>query len=225
MSSQNHKIAEILCNATEVVLWSQYLRLPDFKQCQLETRIGWGQATYCKRVENRFIITYGQRMVESKRDRSVAKAWLTGREILRQGYFSAELTFLNLMAQTVLHEYAHLLQDLRQGRRRGQVHTPGFYRILTELHADGLGESVRTFIEQRCSQLKISLMFERDSSEATTQRESFVVGDSVCFDYQDREVSGVVRRVNRKSITVYPREGSEQGYWRVSPIQLRRKPR
>lgn len=48
----------------------------------------------------------------------------------------------------------------------------------------------------------------------------FKVGDKVTFDAKGQWVTGYVKRVNRKTISVQPSNG-ETRYWRVSPGLLR----
>lgn len=48
----------------------------------------------------------------------------------------------------------------------------------------------------------------------------FKVGDKVTFNAKGQVVTGYVKRVNRKTISVQPSNGGER-YWRVSPSILR----
>lgn len=218
-------IAHVLCATTRTVLWQRHRdrvrsRLP---QAVLQVRVGRGKATYCQRRDQRFVINFGVRMVAEKCDPRCAFKWLTATEIIRRGYRDGEVSARHLLAHTVCHEFAHLVQQANDWCRRGSVHNAAFYRILDGMYHDGTMGEVTDHIRRGCERTGIPApdhivmdALEREPPVQVAVR----VGERVRFKGRDRVVTGRVRRINRRTVTVVPEQPSSRGvYYRV-PFEL-----
>ncbi len=218
-------IATLLCSATTEVLWQgahELVAVP-LDPHRLRCRVGSGEATYYRRLgRHQHLINYGCRMVASKTDPEVAALWLTGREILRRNYFAGELSFPGLLAHTCCHEFGHFLQSISGGLGRGSIHNQAFYRIVDRIHAAGLAQELRAYIEQHASLLGLPLAFGPQSTPRP-RPDAFEPGELVSFEYRGSPVMGEVLRVNRKTVNVRPlRPVLAADYFRISPQFLAR---
>ena len=138
-------IAEAMCDVTASVLWSRtktwaYDRKPGM---EFSTRVGAGNATYHRCVDHRHEITYGVGMIRSKHSDQNISSWTTGREIIQRQYYGGNLSLLNALSHTCLHEFGHLIQVITGKRTAGSVHNEAFYAILDRLHASEVASLVR----------------------------------------------------------------------------------
>lgn len=174
------RVASIMCDVTIDMLWVPRLQWARSKSpgCDLKARVGSGRATYVRHpaVMNSdplkpFVmkLTYGEKMVESKCSTRQALAWLSSREIMARGYFNKELTLLNILAHTCLHEFSHVCQVLLKRRYDGSVHNEEFYKILDSAHFKGYGFKVRDELHRRCLNEGIDLSAIRHNPNEVKQ--------------------------------------------------------
>ena len=222
------QLGKLMCSVTRECLWrpaEQWVqeRSPgSFLYC----RVGSGQATY-HRYDSRdrqHLITYGARMIAAKHQPDTASGWLSGREIRQRGYFSGELSTLNLLAHTCCHEFAHLLQQSAGQRFRGSVHNRHFYTILDELHESGAARATRDALADQARNQGVPLPDTPFEPMDTVQHlMHWQVGDTVCFGTGRRELQGQIIRVNRKTCTV-DGIGSSRGVRYRVPVQMLSRP-
>lgn len=225
----DRSVARTLCSATEEVLWLLYEDrvLRASPRARLWTRVGDGHATYHQQRGEQHTITFGWRMVYSKLSgRDSAARWRTAKEILGRGFFSGRFEPLELLAQTVLHEFAHLVQTVEGGRAFGSVHNAAFYAVLSQIHRDGAADLVSDFVREACRRQGVELAWRSASKEtgpilkpAANEPGVFARGDRVAFRYRGEFVEGRVRRVNRRTLTIVP-DDSPGHYFRVPPALL-----
>ncbi|RBW51962.1 hypothetical protein [Marinobacter sp. F3R11] len=204
---QAQKLGELMCMVTTQILWQP---AADWVQqrasgSSLVCRVGSGQATYHRFDPQRKLhqITYGLRMIQAKHQPVTASGWLSTREIQKRGYFSGELSTLNLLAHTCCHEFAHLLQHSAGKRYRGSVHNRHFYNILDELHESGLAEATREALATRASEHQVPLSNAQfQLPDPALQPSPWQVDDPVMFVSGTQEFQGEIIRVNRKTCTV-----------------------
>ena len=226
MPDQNsaHRLGTLMCDITRQTLWAPAQAWVNQRSggSSLHCRVGSGQATY-HRFDPRtrqHCITYGVRMIVAKHDARTAAGWLSGREIVKRGYFGGELTTLNLLAHTCCHEFAHLLQHAAGKRFRGSVHNGHFYEILDQLHASGGAEAARSHLRQGAEQAGIALPREPfEPLQALTSGTRWQVGDQVRFGSGKHQHCGDIIRVNRKTCTVEGTGPSRGLRYRV-PVQM-----
>jgi hypothetical protein len=161
-------------------------------------------------------------MVAEKCLPAAASGWLTTREIHERGYFRGEASAPHLLAHTVCHEFAHLLQGVLGWRRRGSVHDRGFYRLLDMLHGDGTAATVLAYIQERHGPVLSAAPQVRHHAAAPAP---VTPGDPVSFTLRDGStVRGRVHRVNRLTVSVLPDRPQQPGqYYRVPHAFLRRR--
>lgn len=130
---------------------------------QFIARVGDGASTnhFFKTADQCHVITLGAKMVESKMSAAGAEKWLSAREIRKFRFFNGEVTFVNLLAHTIMHEYGHMHQHLEGGRTRGSVHNDCFYRILAQLHREH-GE----FVLSKVNEVFATYNFDREFQQA-----------------------------------------------------------
>ena len=225
-SEQSRAIARVLGSATQEVLWqgaTVELLAADVGRHRLRCRVGAGEATYYRRLGRcEHLINYGCKMVASKHDRQLAAQWLTGREILRRGYFDGELSLSGLLAHTCCHEFGHVLQSISGGLARGSIHNQAFYHFVDRIHACGLARDVRCYIEEQARWHGLSLSFS-PATRPLPVVDAFAPGELVSFEYRGKAVMGEVLRVNRKTVNVKPlRPAFAADYFRISPQFLSR---
>lgn len=220
-------IARLLCELTRDLLWPHYAE--EVGRClpgrRLLTRVGHGRATYFKPGKDTLLINYGVKMVASKRCPVAARQWTTMREILRRGYFDGDPGYAGLLAHTVVHEFAHLLQHARGTVAKGSIHNRHFHDYLDEIHAAGLGNRVRHRLQEQARQLNLPLTFTPSPSTATTATDvsGFRKGQQVRFSHRGKIHHGRVLRVNRKTLTVTPLRPEDYPalrWWKVPPHML-----
>lgn len=236
-------LARFLCEVTVSVLWELYGDRVRAAQpgARLHVRVGEGKRTcHTSGPPGSHTITYGRLMAESKlENQEQACLWRTGKELVARGYFRGDATLPNVLAQTVCHEFAHLIQTVEGGRTYRSVHNPAFYRVLGEIHADGAADLVREQFVSLCANAGIELSWSEEGDAegepegaggatlpvpaAALLPRTFHPGDRVSFEDQGTPRIGTVKRVNRKSLTVIPDHPDHSGqYWLVSPQLLKR---
>ncbi len=139
-------LAARLGELLSTVLWPHYEgwvleRAPGI---ELATRVGSGRATYHRASrQGGHLIVFGWKMIQQKSQGwETAVRWTSGRELALRNYFQGRIELGTLLAHAVCHEFAHLIQTVTGGRRRGSVHNAAFYKVLDEMHANGMAEQV-----------------------------------------------------------------------------------
>lgn len=193
-------------------------------EAELCVRVGRGRATYCQQQRHRYTITFGVRMVADKCQPALAHHWMTTHELHRRGYCAANPTVAQLLAHTVCHEFAHLVQQVNGWCRRGSVHNAAFYEILDRLHVTGLAREIGPLLEAANDDGAVSLdatLPAPGKHAAETAAGAFRCGDRVCFEGRGgREIVGRIRRINRVTATVIPEDRRYRvSYYRV-PFSL-----
>ncbi len=148
-------IAQTMCDLTREELWEPrrdwaLQRRPDG---ELILRVGSGKATCVRHSptgRGPLKLTYGVKMISSKSDPERLCQWRTSREILDRSYFGGELTMLNSLAHTIVHEFGHVVLVLMGARNPGSSHSPEFYRILDKAHRNGHAERIRDRLHAAC---------------------------------------------------------------------------
>ena len=216
------QLAEILCRATHHVLWTPNEQWARQRKPQIvfQCRVGSGRATYHLHKDNIHVITYGQKMLISKRNISDARSWITGYEIESRQYFGGRLNYAQLLAHTCCHEFSHLIQAINGWWKRGSIHNQDFYRILDQLHESDKAKQVLEFINTQACQQNIDLNFF-DASSSEENGSNFSVGDTVWLTINGEKVAGQVKRINKRTVSVYPTaQQSKVRYYRIPPSQL-----
>lgn len=224
-AQQCHAIAELLCEATEQVLWRevQPWLAERGESHRLQCRVGSGEATYYRMLgDRRHLLNYGRKMVASKFNSAMAAQWRTGREILRRSYFDGELTLAGVLSHTCCHEFAHVIQGINGWIRYGSIHNREFYRILDRIHHSGSAQTVYSYVAEGAAQRGLALDFIDDGQPSPVSAvASFRPGELVSFEYRGRSVLGEVLRVNRKTVNVKPvMPPMAADYFRISPQLL-----
>ncbi|MCL6414078.1 hypothetical protein MIB92_00310 [Aestuariirhabdus sp. Z084] len=223
MYCPDQALACLLVEVTEQVLWQEiqpWLRERD--HCiQLRCRVGSGRATYHSQQGARHTITYGRKMITSKRCPQQAQLWTTAREIQSRGYFGGQAGFAELMAHTCCHEFAHLVQSLNGWYRRGSIHNRGFYQILDRIHRSGTAGRVLEALRIEAARHSVSLTFDTPSgAPSDSPRIAIQRGQRVGFRYRGRQVSGIITRINQKTVRIEQHGIDGVEYFRVPPSQL-----
>lgn len=219
---QGKQIAEILCQASERLLWQHcqtwaYDKKP---QTQLHFRVGTGRATYHSVTGNQHIITFGQKMVLDKHNPVRAREWVTYKEIEARQYFSSQPSFTNILAHTCCHEFAHFIQTINGWWRRRSVHNKSFYHILDRLHHSGKAAELETLIIQQHQLHKLPIQFSQSAHHEYSNKQ-FNIGDNVCFMRQKKLIQGRVKRINQYTLSIYPVDPTDPVlYYRVPPSQV-----
>lgn len=203
---QPRSIAKALCQVSEEVVWEHISSWVGAKQPGLtfKTRVGTGKRTYCQFARREKIVTvvYGQKMIAEKQDYCTARRWLSFSEIAERNYFGRELTYLNVLAHTVCHEMAHVVQNVRGERYANSVHNSEFYRILDRMHKGGHADKVKAALADHFKALGIRDEFWGDQAEIPALTRSDIYRERVVgFDYQGTFVSANVLKVNTKTVT------------------------
>lgn len=223
MRDHHKTIAQIMGHATRNVLWAsnQDWILQKVPGARLATRVGPGKKTYCKYDQkNCFTLTYGKKMVESKFDPRFACRWLSTKEIQQRKYYGGDPTLLNILSHTICHEYVHIIQNIKRWRYDGSVHNPQFYYLLDRLHKSDLSQKVRNYLSEQCHRAEIELAFSASYDVPEMEpAHNFRVGEMVRFNTREgRLVTGQIKRVNKKTLTIKPAGSRGRSYWRVSPM-------
>ncbi|WP_426415363.1 hypothetical protein [Aestuariirhabdus sp. LZHN29] len=224
MPSPEHRIAALLVRVTEQVLWREIQPWLNARghRIELHCRVGSGRATHHSQQGARHRITYGHKMVASKRCPRQAELWMTAREIRARGYFDGEPGYAELLAHTCCHEFAHLVQSLNGWYRRGSIHNAGFYRILDRIHRSGCASRVLQALRDGAHSEGLMLDFSAAPAIDTAQATPCSVrrGERVRFRFRGDLVSGVVTRVNRRTLRIEQHGVAGVDYFRVPPAQL-----
>ena len=225
---QARQLAQTLCDATEQVLlptipaWTRSHDVERLGSGQLPRptlRVGGGRATHHRfdRHSGEHSITFGIKMVADKLAPADCGSWLSAREILGRGYFEGQISAANLLAHTGCHEFAHFLQTITGGRRRGSVHNRAFYRILDTLHRQQIAEDFRLglldLVRSRGLALSVHVVRMPDPDASLAR---FSPGDLVFFG-RGNTLEGRVTRINRKTCSVQGVGRCKGMRYRVSP--------
>jgi hypothetical protein len=225
------QLAQTLCDTTELVLlpiipaWARRHGGECWKtgrQPRPILRVGGGRATHHRfdfgSGEHR--ITFGVKMVADKLVPEACGSWLSTREILGRGYFQGQVSVANLLAHTGCHEFAHFLQTVSGGRRRGSVHNAAFYRILDDLHGIGVADSFRqALLDLARNRGQVLATDSVTMPDPKSRLARFQPGDLVCFG-RDNTLEGRVTRINRKTCSVQGTGPCRGSRYRVSPQVL-----
>ncbi|MDH5517621.1 MAG: hypothetical protein OEY36_07355 [Gammaproteobacteria bacterium] len=163
-------------------------------------------------------------MIKSKFSPDEVVHWLSYREIIRRNYFTGDTSLPCLLAHTVCHEFAHLIQQLSGWHKRGSIHNSGYYQILDQLHKSGLAETIKNDIVRECEAQNLELIANIQPAIVTkkTQIEVFFsVNDTVCFDYKNKTHSGTVIKVNRKTLIIRVKNLFRHSRWKVPKLLVR----
>jgi hypothetical protein len=220
-TEQAHAIATLMGQLTQQIFQHYYsAELPNFTLASttLQTRVGRGKATYCKKSHNSYSITYGLGMVLDKRDANLCSGWLTSREIASRGYFNGQISYLNLLSHTICHEFAHILQfecDRTKTRRNGKVHNPLFYRLLDEIYHHGYGNIVNETLAEHTRLYQLPMSFSTDQEFVTTKAQQYNRGSQVQFKHAGINYQGFIKRCNKLTFTIAVAKGLGTQEWRV----------
>jgi len=220
MNCKYQQIADILCKLTEEVLWNSnsFSDVMEFSNYKLKTRIGCGMATYCKfnPKENTFTITYGKKMIESKFNQQQAKLWMTYREVLSRNYYNQNTSLINILAHTVCHEFAHVIQLLTKPAIKGSIHNTSFYSILDKIHLSDEANIIRENLECYFSSNSISADYLTDSYSTDNKYMIDVsIGDSVKFLHKKKVYTGKIIKINNKTVQIKVKKLLTATIWKV----------
>lgn len=220
-TDQAHAIATLMGRLTQQIFQHYYsAELPSFTlaNISLQTRVGSGKATYCRKQQNSYSITYGLGMILDKRDANLCSGWLTSREIADRGYFDSKISYLNLLSHTVCHEFAHILQfecDHARKRRNAKVHNALFYRLLDEIYHHGYGDTVSETLAEHARLYQLPMAFNNDQEFAVTNAQHYKRGNRVQFDHAGISYQGLIKRSNKLTFTIAVPKGLGLQEWRV----------
>ena len=213
------QLATIMGDITITVLWqSSFCKsLLDTSSPQLKTRVGSGRATYCKyhRLNNELCITYGKKMISSKFNHNEAELWLSFRELVNKQYFEGDSRLLNVLSQTICHEFSHALQQLQGKVFKGSIHNQHFYQILDQLHINGLAKEVKQALDNKCNHAGIDLSYAYDTQSTTIADIKFTLNDKVQFRHKKKLMSGKIIKINKRSLTIETKGLFSTTRWRV----------
>jgi hypothetical protein len=218
---QAHAIATIMGRLTQQIFqyyFSDELPNITLADITLQTRVGSGKATYCKKLHNSYCITYGLGMILDKRDANLCSGWLTSREIADRGYFNGQISYLNLLSHTICHEFAHILQFecvQTKTRRNAKVHNALFYRLLDEIYHHGYGNIVSETLAEHIRLYQLPLTFSNGEELAITRTLQYKPGSQVQFIHAGISHRGLVKRCNRLTFTIVVAKGLSTQEWRV----------
>ncbi|ENV5902563.1 hypothetical protein NI385_28440 (plasmid) [Vibrio parahaemolyticus] len=215
-------IATIMIDAATSILFKEYQSEIEAKKgFKITTRVGSGHRTKCslKGYNGYLKITYqiGKKIIESKQTSYLELAkWRSSSEIVsKHKFFDGNLTVQTSLAHTVLHEFAHLLDIIRNftydpNRKRNNVHGAVFISILEELRQKGLDKKVY-------DQLMLDPLFRsleiQDTSNIpakTYSQENVSKGSFYKVIIEDRIGTFKVLNTNRKTVSgILSYDGSE----------------
>lgn len=162
-------------------------------------------------------------MLSNKRNVEDARNWITSHEIESRQYFNGQLNYAHLLAHTCCHEFAHLIQVINGWWKRGSIHNADFYRILDQIHQSGKAQEVLAFVNEQALKQNIPLDFF-ESSHSNLPREDFNVGDAVWLSINGQKISAHVKRINKRTLSVYPVDPKPNvNYYRVPSSLLTKK--
>ncbi len=220
-SEQAHAIATLMGQLTLHIFQDYYsAELPNFSlaNINLQTRVGSGKATYCRKYQHSYSITYGLGMIMDKRDANLCSGWLTSREIADRKYFEGKISYLNLLSHTVCHEFAHILQfeyDQTRKRRNTKVHNTLFYRLLDDIYHHGYGNTVNQALAEHAGLYQLPMTFNNHQQFAITTTQQYQHGSKVQFDHAGISYQGLIKRCNKLTFTISVATGLAVQEWRV----------
>jgi len=218
MNCKYQQIAEFLCQLTEDHLWNStsFSDVIAFDRYKLKTRIGCGMATYCKfnPKENMFTINYGKKMIESKFNQQQVKLWMTYREVDSRHYYNRVTTLINILAHTVCHEFAHVIQQVTKSISKGSIHNAHFYSILDKIHTSDESVIIRQKLEHFFLKNAISPEYE-DKSLSTNNVFDVQIGTTASFSHKKKVISGVVIKINKKTVQIKVKKFLTDTVWKV----------
>jgi len=222
-------ISHTLCHVAEAILWehAKDWALKKNPAVTFKTRIGTGKATYCRTHRGNhghFVLTFGQGMVASKFETVKAPNWLTAQELRTRGYFNGRFYVPELLAHTVCHEFAHVIQVINDWRSKQSVHNDYFYQVLDRIHASGHADKVLLTLQQMWAEAELDMKFI-DEGQATNLLtvEDFTRGEMVNYEYEGAQRLATVMRLNRKTVGIVFNADGFKYKARVSPALLRKR--
>lgn len=208
--TKSHLIANLLIDATENVLMKniETWMKANHPLKKLTYRVGSGKRTYHKKINNNNnIIVYGKKMIESKlKSQKSCEKWLTGKEILSRNYFNGKITIQTSLCATIIHEFAHFIQNIKGYRSYGSVHNEHFYKILDNMHKDGVAQKVYDYVikNQMFKELKFNQNEDVISSNTHTSafsKDDFKVNDVFYFKSSNgKDILDIVVKANPKRL-------------------------
>lgn len=217
VANNYHKaLANLMVKASIDVLYKQHLPWlkNKYPKVSLRFRVGSGEATNHKFFADKIYnsehsITFGALMVASKlNSRDHGASWTTGKEIKDRGYFNGRLSMQSLLVHTILHEYAHFYQSLRDGYTKGSVHNDSFYEILDRLYTSGLAQDVYNWMMQfdifKNCKFTVDTPIENPTPKNRYRKSQFKPGNVVVFQDSNtkKKLQARVLRLNTKTLTV-----------------------
>lgn len=206
------KIAELMIESAQNILISHSQKwlnekYPDHK---ILFKVGSGRRTYhvYKKSSKTHIIVFGIKMIESKTlNFSSLKRWTTYSEIYNRKYFNSIGNIQTSLAATVVHEVAHLFQNLIYGRIKNSVHNDEFYSVLDKMHKNGHAEKVYNYLMQyeifKCLEFKEKINGEESIYEDIKNiclEESFKVGSAAYFIASGTVCIDIITSVNKLNV-------------------------
>lgn len=173
-------IAHLMCLSVSQVVTPYIQRWLDEKHphFKIESKVGSGKATNCRvfRRQNFALLTFGKKMVESKSlSRRHAANWTTGGEILNKGYYGGDLTLKKVITHTVIHEFAHIIQILGEGRERGKMHTPYFFKVMDRMYQAKVHELIFNFLDEYKDFKELDFISDEDADQFNKQVQELVL--------------------------------------------------
>lgn len=241
MTSINAKrVAHHMCTITHEHMWIPRIqwakrRIPTVS---LKIRAGTGKATYLahpviqgsSKSKRPFecTLTYGVKMIESKCKSNEALGWLSAREIVSRNYYQGEVSLLNLLSHTIIHEFGHFIQCLMGERTDNSVHNDAFYAILDRAHSRGHGEKVRQALHELCLKDGIDLSSINFEKELQARSECLQMQDIIpgqLFNVKHPEYKNYnpyrVEKKNRTTVRIVStKKGFESLAFKAKPSAL-----
>lgn len=214
-------IAAVMCDITNDIVNESLCTFYNIElgEINLTTRIGSGLATYCKheRSCDKYTITYGKKMIESKFNPLEAKKWLTYREIIKYNYYNANPALSNILAHTICHEFSHLIQQHRKHIKRGSIHNTAFYEILSNFHESGIVKEIHSRLIEKCANEDITLAFNEVTHDNVINNNiEFFINDEISFQHKNKKVFGRVIKINKKTLIIRTKNFLKTSHWKVS---------
>jgi hypothetical protein len=128
---------------------------------RISFRRGTGKSTYIRSTQkNEITYSFGVKAPESKHDVFQSGGWLGTREMLDRRYFNGELTYINMLGQTVLHEHCHVIQVLSEIHKHVDgSHNDSFYKILDRIHQSNYKQELMAELKDRFKRNRLPMNF------------------------------------------------------------------
>ena len=200
-------ISQLIIDATMNVIHSKYknkLKIENFT-----CRIGSGTATHLKTKtilgSKHYEITYGIKNLYKKQKMSTAMSFATVKEIIERKYFDFEnLTFKNLIVAVILHEYAHVIQNIEKKRFSGSVHNKYFYDILDGFYQKNYHIELDNYLNQyddyKNAKFIKEIKKDEDKVKKTFVKNELFKGDFVKFLFKGQYEIAKIEKINPKRL-------------------------